>query len=61
MIDRAAALIATLGLSPHPESYSLVGCPVGPGFDFHDFALAGEQSAIESVIRARDPVLAELF
>ena len=42
-------------------SYTLVGCTVGPGFDFRDFALAGEQSAIDSVIRARHPALAELL
>jgi uncharacterized protein len=41
--------------------YTLAGCTVGPGFDFHDFALAGEQSAIESMIRARYPALAELL
>jgi predicted cupin superfamily sugar epimerase len=42
-------------------SYTLVGCTVGPGFDFRDFALAGEQSAIDSVIRARHPALAALL
>jgi predicted cupin superfamily sugar epimerase len=42
-------------------SYTLVGCTVGPGFDFRDFALAGEQAAIDSVIRARHPALAELL
>jgi predicted cupin superfamily sugar epimerase len=42
-------------------SYTLVGCTVGPGFDFRDFALAGEQSAIDSMIRARHPALAGLL
>jgi uncharacterized protein len=42
-------------------SYTLVGCTVGPGFDFRDFALAGEQPAIDSAIRLRYPALAELL
>jgi predicted cupin superfamily sugar epimerase len=42
-------------------SYTLVGCTVGPGFDFRDFALAGEQSEMDSVIRARHPALAGLL
>jgi uncharacterized protein len=42
-------------------SYTLVGCTVGPGFDFRDFALAGEQPTIDSAIRARHPALAELL
>jgi predicted cupin superfamily sugar epimerase len=42
-------------------SYTLVGCTVGPGFDFLDFALVGEQPAIASVLRARYPALAGLL
>jgi uncharacterized protein len=42
-------------------SYTLVGCTVGPGFDFRDFALAGEQSVIGSMLRARYPDLADLL
>jgi predicted cupin superfamily sugar epimerase len=42
-------------------SYTLVGCTVGPGFDFRDFTLASEQATIGSVIRARYPALAELL
>jgi predicted cupin superfamily sugar epimerase len=42
-------------------SYTLVGCTVGPGFDFRDFTLASEQPTIGSVIRARYPALAELL
>ena len=42
-------------------SYTLVGCTVGPGFDFRDFVLAGEQPAVGSVLRARHPALAQLL
>jgi len=42
-------------------SYTLVGCTVGPGFDFRDFTLAGEQTQLESVVRARHPTLAQLL
>jgi predicted cupin superfamily sugar epimerase len=42
-------------------SYTLVGCTVGPGFDFRDFALAGEQPTLDPVLRARYPELAELL
>jgi uncharacterized protein len=42
-------------------SYSLVGCTVGPGFDYRDFALASDQPAVGSVLRARYPALAELL
>lgn len=42
-------------------SYTLVGCTVGPGFDFRDFTLAGEQTQLESVVRARHPMLAQLL
>jgi uncharacterized protein len=41
--------------------YTLVGCTVGPGFDFRDFALAAEQPAVGSVLRTRYPALAELL
>jgi predicted cupin superfamily sugar epimerase len=41
--------------------YSLVGCTVGPGFDFDDFTLAHEQPAIAEVLRHRYPPLAELL
>jgi uncharacterized protein len=41
-------------------SYTLVGCTVGPGFDYEDFALASEHQAISSVLRARHPELAGL-
>ena len=42
-------------------SYTLVGCTVGPGFDFRDLTLASEQPTVDSVIRARYPALAELL
>jgi len=42
-------------------AYTLVGCTVGPGFDFRDFALAGDQPAVAAAVRARHPALAELL
>jgi hypothetical protein len=42
-------------------SYTLVGCTVGPGFDFRDFVLAGERPEVSSVIRTRHPTLGELL
>ena len=42
-------------------AYTLVGCTVGPGFDFRDFALAGDQPAAAATLRAHLPALAELL
>jgi predicted cupin superfamily sugar epimerase len=42
-------------------SYTLVGCSVGPGFDYLDFALAGEEPSAAAALRARHPDLAELL
>jgi uncharacterized protein len=42
-------------------SYTLVGCTVGPGFDFQDFALAAEEATTASVFRTRYPELAHLL
>jgi predicted cupin superfamily sugar epimerase len=42
-------------------SYTLMGCTVGPGFDFRDFELAGEQPSSAAALTARDPALAELL
>jgi hypothetical protein len=42
-------------------SYTLVGCTVGPGFDYRDFALAGEQPSAVAALRAHHPDLAELL
>ncbi len=41
--------------------YTLVGCSVGPGFDFRDFALASDQPAAVTTLRTRCPELAELL
>jgi predicted cupin superfamily sugar epimerase len=41
--------------------YTLVGCTVGPGFDFMDFTLASERPEVSSTIRARHPLLAGLL
>jgi uncharacterized protein len=42
-------------------AYTLVGCTVGPGFDFKDFALAADQPSAASALRAHAPALAELL
>jgi predicted cupin superfamily sugar epimerase len=42
-------------------AYSLVGCSVGPGFDFADFRLLDEDSGEAKTIRARFPDLAVLI
>ena len=42
-------------------AYTLVGCTVGPGFDFRDFVLARAQPAAAAALRARHPELAELL
>ena len=42
-------------------TYTLVGCTVGPGFDFRDFALAVDQPAAAAALRARHPALAGLL
>jgi predicted cupin superfamily sugar epimerase len=42
-------------------SYTLVGCTVGPGFDFRDFALAGDEPGRAAALRAGNPALAELL
>lgn len=41
--------------------YTLVGCTVGPGFDFSDFVLAADIPSAAAVFRAHDPALAELL
>ncbi|HJR17130.1 MAG TPA: cupin domain-containing protein [Gemmatimonadales bacterium] len=38
--------------------YTLVGCTVGPGFDFDDFELAADQPASAAALRAHHPSLA---
>jgi predicted cupin superfamily sugar epimerase len=42
-------------------AYTLVGCTVGPGFDFSDFALAGDEPASAAALRTHHPELAELL
>src|SRR5581483_12278695 len=37
--------------------YSLVGCTVGPGFDFADFTLARADAAVAGMIRSTHPEL----
>jgi uncharacterized protein len=41
--------------------YSLVGCTVGPGFEFQDFALAAGHPELAATFRARGGVFAELL
>ena len=40
--------------------YSLLGCTVAPGFDFQDFEMICEGSALLGHIKSLDPALAEL-
>ena len=42
-------------------AYTLVGCTVGPGFDFSDFALATNHPGAAAALRANHPALAELL
>jgi uncharacterized protein len=41
-------------------AYALVGCSVGPGFDFADFALLADHPAAAAALRERFPDLAVL-
>jgi uncharacterized protein len=42
-------------------TFTLVGCTVGPGFDFGDFALAADVPAAADALRHRHPTLEELL
>ena len=42
-------------------AYTLVGCTVGPGFEFSDFVLAANIPSAAAMFRSRDPALAELL
>jgi uncharacterized protein len=42
-------------------AYTLVGCTVGPGFDFRDFVLAGDDPEAAAALRTRYPELVELL
>ena len=41
--------------------YTLVGCTVGPGFEFSDFAFAMDNPSVAAALRSQDPALAELL
>ena len=41
--------------------YALVGCTVGPGFDFADFSMLADDHAAAARLRARWPALASLL
>jgi len=41
--------------------YTLVGCTVAPGFEFRDFALAGDQPEIAAAFRERGGLFAQLL
>jgi len=41
--------------------YVLVGCTVGPGFDFADFRLLADEPELAAVVRAEWPEVAELI
>jgi uncharacterized protein len=41
--------------------YTLVGCTVGPGFEFSDFVLAADMPSAAAVFRSHHPALAELL
>lgn len=40
--------------------YALVGCTVGPGFDFADFRMLRDDRDLSSIVRTRFPDVAEL-
>ncbi len=42
-------------------AYTLVGCSVGPGFEFSDFVLAADVPSAADVFRSHDSTLAELL
>ena len=42
-------------------AYTLVGCTVGPGFDFSDFALAADQPMAAAALRTHHPELVALL
>ena len=43
------------------EPYALVGCSIGPGFDFSDFRMLNEDDAATAVLREQWPDLAFLI
>lgn len=42
-------------------AYTLVGCSVGPGFEFDDFHMAADDPAVAAAFRERLPALAPLL
>lgn len=42
-------------------AYTLVGCTVGPGFDFQDFALAADEPSAAAAFHKHLPEIAELL
>lgn len=44
-----------------PQGEALIGCSVGPGFDFEDFALLDPKSDTANKILTLDPTLAHLI
>ena len=40
--------------------YALVGCTVGPGFDFADFRMLADDPALASIVRRAWPEVASL-
>ncbi len=42
-------------------AYTLVGCSVGPGFDYKDFVLAADEPAVAAALRTDHPVAAKLI
>jgi predicted cupin superfamily sugar epimerase len=42
------------------SDYALVGCTVGPGFDFEDFTILGNDAESTTRLLALDPELASL-
>lgn len=41
--------------------YALIGCSIGPGFDFADFRMLAEDDAAASIVRQEWPELASLI
>jgi uncharacterized protein len=42
-------------------AYTLVGCTVGPGFEFNDFALASEQPSAVAALQSHHPALVDFL
>ena len=42
-------------------AFTLVGCTMGPGFEFEDFALLAQNETLSQIVRARYPRLSPLL